>query len=856
MSLLEKAYGELTEADKDSLYKPVGTSGIPYPGVRAEIRGDNDLDIEIGMIADDESPIPVISTRPHDQVVALAYSNMAAPCALLAERELFEQMRLDSNNLFTLVLGIPGWGKTQLAENTAQMMDDRGFIFLNCAERNLEEILWETVIDVGEDYKTAIRNRLRQGSLLPDSRKLLEENFEAALIKNGNGKIVDIDLSKAAIKAADDQKTIDLIRKNTEIFKAIAENEGIPLQSSNVLGIRKIPGPLKRAYDEGRILITDEFTKGQDGSESQLLEFLQWASGMGRDEIKIKSTMSVNGQDETTEYTLRRSERKSGFRVVATGNLTDPMMSREESSPIFSRITKIKVGLPSKMDWEHRVSQVLTGTPLSTHVAFFSAMAHEDADDFGALLLDWRQTKADVEGREVPVRQVMNIRNWQQTRQAVGQIAESFHFVERLLDPTSDLHDPNKPQSGLYDGVRNETRAGFAAANPIDPRLFIRLVLQAEQARASVQKVDTNTGAVPKFNPAAVGRKASLTKAKNSIVAQADFGKHLQEEIENWIGTLTSGMPETRKAIVKEMRERGVAFTLPDQKNTVASFLNQDMFAHIGGIKSIVALREILAKRMRQSNPSLRGSTDNDLIPMDEAAALCEQLSRLPANDSANPNVGRIVTLGNDAKNAFNQAAAIDGIVTEKHKPKKPAASQLLRVGDFLDTLKVPTLANINMRSIWRKTLSNDNILPRNDAYAQLAQIAEGTHKSKIGITTVMTQDDNGEAAPMHVMIDGERKKSLIVADGVDAETKAALGKDYTVVSFGDKDAEEQVAAFIRDTLRHGTRRDQSAELEGQLAAAFLFRAGDTANTQTLAKMMSSKDTQAKAPVYMVQQLG
>lgn len=854
MSLLEKPYGELTAADRDSLYKPIGTSGIPYPGVRAEIRGDNDLDIGIGMIADDESPIPVISTRSHEQVVALAYSNMAAPCALLAERELLEQMRLDASNLFTLVLGIPGWGKTQLAENTAQLMDDRGFIFMNCADRNLEEILWETVIDVGEDYKTAIRNRLRQGSLLPDSRKLLEENFGAALIKNSEGKITDIDLSKAAIKATDDHATLDLIRKNNEIFKTIAENEGIPLQSNNVLGIRKIPGSLKKAYDEGRILITDEFTKGQDGTESQLLEFLQWASGMGRDEIKIKSTMSVNGRDETSEYTLRRSERKAGFRVIGTGNLTDPMLNREESSPIFSRITKIKVNLPSKMDWEHRVSQVLTGTPLSTHVAFFSSMAQDDAEEFGALLLDWRQTKADIEGREVPVRQVMNIRNWKETRQAVGQIADAFHFVERLLDPASDVHDPNKSQSGLYDGVRNEIRAGFAAANPIDPRLFIRLVLQAEQARASVQKVDTNTGAVPKFNPSAVGRKGSLLKAKNPVVAQADFGKHLQEEVENWIGTLTSGMPETRKAIVKEFRERGVAFTLPDQKNTVAQLLNQDMFAGIGGIKSIMALRDTLAKRMRLVNPALRGTTDNELIPMDEAAALCEQLSRLSTNDNANPNVGRIVTLGNDTKHAFNQASAIDGIATAKHKPVKPKASQLIKTTDFLETLKIPTLANINMRSIWRRTLSNDNRLP--SAYAPLAKIAEGTHKSKIGITTIMTQGQNGEAVPVHVMIDGERKKSLIVADAVDDDTKAALGADYTVVTYGEAGAEEQVASFIRDTLRHASRKDSAAELEGQLAAAFLFRAGDTANAETLARMMTRRETQAKVPVYMVQQPG
>ncbi len=866
MSLLEKTYGELTEADKDSLRKPLGVAGISYPEAYRP-KGQSEVDLAMS------GPIPLTSARPYEEVVGLAYSNMAVPSMLEFERRIMEKSNPQSKGFFTLVISPPGWGKTEGAENLATIIDDREspYVFVNCAGRNLEELLWETVIDLGEDYRTALLEKMKTEALKPKSKEILEREFSSdALIKDRHGNIIGINEDKTAtprvIGKDSEGKNIyetplEAFERDIKVLRLIAEFEGIPTQAQNTLGMRKVFNrALEKAMTEGRMLIWDEFAKGVEASEEPLLEFVQWANGMGKDTITVSSTFSVHGRNETAARVLRRSDRAAGFQIVATANPEDPMFQQSDSSPILSRMDMFPMGEPSERDLQHRAGQFLTGLPLSTHMAFFADIWKSDEDEFRELLLEWRESKAKAEGKEIPIGEALRLREFTNTRDAIEKIAQAIFFAKRLIDTKSSLHiaDVNKEgTTRLYDAVRNEIPSGFAAKNPIDPRLLVKRILpEVESGRQAPQIPDAEKGIKPVFDRKALRQPAAKPPSSDPHMMEAEFGTRLQAALERWVLELTANLPDTQKMLIAEFQQRGVAFTLPDQKNTVASLLNQDMFAHIGGIKSIVALREILAKRMRQGNSALRGSTDNDLIPMDEAAALCEQLSRLPTNDNANPNVGRIVTLGNDPKNAFNQAAAIDGIVTEKHKPKKPTASQLVRSSDFLDTLKVPTLANINMRSIWRKTLSNDNVLPRNHAYAQLAQIAEGTHKSKIGITTVMTQGDTGEAVPMHVMIDGERKKSLIVADNVDADTKAALGKDYTVVAFDDADAEEQVTAFIRDTLRHASRRDQAAELEGQLAAAFLFRAGDTANVQSLAKMMSRKDTQAKAPVYMVQQLG
>ena len=150
--------------------------------------------------------------------------------------------------------------------------------------------------------------------------------------------------------------------------------------------------------------------------------------------------------------------------------------------------------------------------------------------------------------------------------------------------------------------------------------------------------------------------------------------------------------------------------------------------------------------------------------------------------------------------------------------------------------------------------MSAESLLPESEDLKPVVQIAEGTHSSKIGITTIMTQSENGAAVPMHVMIDGERRKSLIVTEGADDKTRAALGNGYTVVNYDDPAAEGQVQAFISETLGHGSRKDKAADLEKQVTYAFMLRAGSAQKVQKLSRMLVTKELPTEAPVYMVRQ--
>ena len=566
--------------------------------------------------------------------------------------------------------------------------------------------------------------------------------------------------------------------------------------------------------------------------------------------------MKVNGRDETYAFTFRRKDMKPGFFVTMTGNKdTDGHSTHSLSRSAYSRINPFTIEDPLAVDWKHRISQIMTGLPMSTLYSVFSDMAQDDPEEFGEMMVELRlMGLSDEERAKIPTHQLTMLRNWQQTNVAIEKLADFYMYWSRIIDPNSDLLDPDKSQNATnIDLILPEISAGYRDESAMDFRKVIKDMGEALKAKPDVKPI--NGGSRLRLNFGAVGRKQPMAQSVRPEVVASEFGTRLEKVLVERIGTMTAGRPKLQAALIKEARDRGVIVTPGQDNETISKLLNQDMFAHMGGIKSISALRTILGNRIRTANPSLQGKSDDEVVPLDQAAALCEEASRMSINDNDNPHVGRIITLGNDMAHAFNHAAAVDGIETQQHKPEKPKASQLVRTSDFLETLKVPTLANINMRSIWRRTLSNDNRVPNSPEYAPLVQIAEGTHESKVGITTVMTQDDQGQAVPTHVMIDGDRKQSLIVTDSVDDETRATLGKNYTVVTYGEANAEEKVQAFINDTLTHGGRHE-SPELEGQLISAFLFRAGNKRGVGALPAMMTDKTTVAARPVYMVNQLG
>lgn len=868
MSLLTKKTGKLTADERKALFRAVGTSALPYPASHFVTGPDGQLQMEIGIIADDSCPLAVYADQSHDHVVGLLYRDMAIPSLLHVQKEAILRRAPDSRNRLMAIMGDPGSGKSHMAKMMARVRDPRGAEVVDCGGRYMGDLLWEQVIDYGEDFKTALTARIRSGNLSVPSAKILENHFADALVKDDEGRITDIQWDKTAEphekEGSTKQKPIyesteEAVERSLKLIRTVAEYEGIPTQTVNTVGVKKQPGAIIRAFKEGRELVLDEYTKSIEGSDDSLQTVLQFLTGE-IDEATVENSMKVNGREETYEFTFRREDVKAGFFVTMTGNKDhDGHSTHTLSRSAYSRISPFAIEDPLPVDWKHRVSQIMTGVPLSTLYAVFSDMAQDDPDEFGDMLVELRlMGLSDREKALVPAHQITMLKNWQQTNAAVEKLANFYMYWARIVDPQSDLYDPEKQQNNdNIEQILPEISAGYRDECAIDFRKVIQDVGEALKIKPSVKKIQPGGGL--RLNFSAVGRQQTSIPVVRPEVISSEFGSRMEDVLRERIGTITAGRPKLQEALIKEARERGiVALTSSQealQQQTLSQLLNQDVFEHLGGIKSVVAIRDVLAERMKKDKPEFADKSYAEIVPMDQAAAVCDELSRMSSNDNEDtPRMGRAVLLGDDLDRIFNQVAVIDSVAGPDHKQGKPEAGQLVCTSDFLETLKIPALADINMRSIWRKTMSAESPLPESEDLTPVVQIAEGTHSSKIGITTIMTQSENGAAVPMHVMIDGERRKSLIVTEGADDKTRAALGNGYTVVNYDDPAAEGQVQAFISETLGHGSRKDKAADLEKQVTYAFMLRAGSAQKVQKLSRMLVTKELPTEAPVYMVRQ--
>ena len=869
MGLLNKKTKDLTREECCKLYCAIGTSGLPYPASHFVPNSEGRLEMEIGVIADDKHPLSFYSEMPPEHAIGILYRDMAVPSLLHVQKEAFLRRNLNSNNRLIAIFGFPGSGKDHLAKMMAHIRDPRGAEAVDCGGRYLGDLLFEQVIDFGEDFKTALNDRIKSGDLSQKSIKIFDEEFSDALTKDGDNKVISIDWSKIGVPKNNGterdpkyETTAEAVTRSMDLIEnTIAKWESIPTQTVNTVGIRKQIGSLIRCWQEGRELILNEYTKSIEGSDDSFQTVLQFLTGE-IDEATVENSMKVNGRKETYSFTLRREDMKPGFFVTMTGNEdTDGISTHTLSRSAYSRIDPFTIKDPLPRDWKHRISQTLTGVPLSTLYSVFSDMAQDDPEDFGEMMMEMRLMGLnDKERTKVPPHHITMLKNWQETNAAVEKLADYYMYLSRIIDINSNLYDPDIGQNATnIDLIMPEISARYRDERAIDFRKFIKILDKALRVEPEIKTIDKKSSL--RINFGTIGKKLTEPVFRPEVLASI-LGTRLETALLENIGLITEGRPQLQTALVNEAYERGILTMIPPNKEstdtpppTIASLLNQDMFTYAGGIESITTLREILIKRMKKEDPALEDTSDDDLVSLDQATALCEKISHLSANDNKDPYVGQIVTLS--TTDSFNKAAAIDSINSKEHKSVRPKDSQLVQTSDFLDTLRIPTLASINMRNIWRETLSTlskEGIIPDTPEYTALVELAENTHESKIGITTIMTQNAENKAVPSHIMVDGERKKSLFVTDSIDNKTKEDIGKDCTLVSYNDDGAEEKVVSFITDTLKQSAHKGRVTELESQLLQAFLFRSGDSKKISSLSNMMTNKKTPITSPVYIINQ--
>lgn len=877
MNLLEKKLSELTEEDLREMTWHVGTTALPYPGIIYTYNNDAGTRIpEIGLLADDAHPLAVYSNRSHEYVLGKLYREMAIPSLLEVQQKALEIRAPSSRNRIMLILGKPGLGKTHIVKTIADVCDKRGPLVVDCGDRYMGDLLWEQVIDYGQGFKSALTEKIKANALKPRSTQSLEEEFPDALVKDAKGIITDIDWEKAAkprkhpIPATEKFETsVQATERVMEIIKKIAAFEDIPTQAVNSVGIKKIPGVAKQAHDQGLSLILDEYTKSEEGSDGSLQNYIQYVNGE-IDEVTMTNSMKVDGDERTYSYTLRRDDMRAGFCVYMTGNSEeDGVTTHTLPTSVFSRVLTAEIHDPLPTDWKHTIGRELTGLPESTILSLFPDVLNspDDKEEFGETLRELRKLGLPEEQR-VPEYQMTLLTNWEQTRTAIDQLADLYRFWARIINQDSDLYDSQN--TAVYktevEEIRPEISGDYASKNIMDFRKVIRDVMEALKERPAVRKIGSGTGLRIQFS--AIGKKALVTPEDPDVVA-SELGSHLAQILYDRICSTTQGKPHLQAALINEGFRCGI-FT-PDTpkpgQQTISTLLNQDQFKSAGGIRNVTKLRSALISRLKKTDPALQGKPDAQVISMGEAVRACEELAALTRDEEAPRRDHRLIILGKDLSHIFNQTAAVDG-ERLKERPA-PAADELVSVSDFLDSLKIPVIANANLQGIWPRDnargLKNHPLpdTPRErETYQSVIQaldVTENSHSSNIGLQSLVMQGADGGKVPVHILFDQTRNKALIVTEKADEATKAALSDNFTVITYDDPNISGRISAFVNETLQDPSRphtEEAVAQNEKALTWAFTFLVSgyDANSMHQLASMMSQRESaehHIKTPVYL-----
>jgi hypothetical protein len=783
-----------------------------------------------------------------------------------------------------LVLGKPGRGKTHGALTIADMCDNRGPIFVDCGDRYMGDLLWEQVIDYGQSFKPALIKKIKEGRLSSDSIRIFNEELPGVLVRSDGdmGHIVGIDWDKATerrklSKDTDEKEryesSVEATDRVMEIIKKVAVLEDIPTQAVNSVGLKKVPGLIKRIHDEGLTGILDEYTKSEEGSDGGLQNVLQYFSG-GVNEVTITNPMRVDGEVES--YTLRREDMRAGAFIYMTGNNEDDGVTTHGlPASVYSRVLIAEVLDPLPTDWKQFIGRQLTGLPVSTICSLFPDVVNnpDEKEEFGGLLREMRILGLSQEQtKQVPEYELTLLTHWKETRAAIDKLADFYRFWARIIDQDSDLYDTQNAATykAEVEDIRSEIMGDYAQKHVVDFRKVIRDVADSLRDHPTVRKIGSGTGL--RFNLAAVGKKAHVTAEDPEAIA-AELGTHLSKLLYNRVCAVTQGKPRLQAILLKEGYDRGIFppdTPIPGQQ-TIITLLDQDQdqYKAAGGIKNVIKLRSALASRLKRSDSSLKGKPDGQVVSMGEAAQACTELASLTVDEEAPKRDNRLIILGKDLGHMFNQAAAVDNDVLKAHGIAAPEADELVSVSDFLDSLRIPAIANANIQGIWprdnaaglRARPPEETPKGRENVQSVLnaLEVTENSHSSKIGMQALIMQGEDGEKVPVHVVYDQTRNKALIVTEKADAATRAALSGDFTVLTYDDENLAGRITAFVNETLGDPSRpstEEAVTQIEKALTWAFSFLVSgyDADNVKRLDVMMARRESEehhVKTPIFL-----
>ncbi len=781
--LLLKKRQDITEAERQSLIRPLGIAGLPFPTADLVKNEKGEYVYEIFIVQDARKPVTVFSDRTIEEVTGDMYREMPVPAMMYLSQEILEHTDPRRGDRVLFLLGDSGWGKSHEFKKIARQLHPEGAIVVDMGGMNAQELIWKTVIDYGKGVRELFDKRLKEGLVSDESLKLLEDEFPGSVVrkqaKGGLDTPEEVSINWDLVgsrrqrfnEAEQKMETIEdrgaAVQRAKEIMQHIYETEKIALQS-NSFGIKTVKGELVVAWETKRPFLADEITKAIPSTLNSLQSVLEVMNN-NNESYRAVNPIPESGQrgdnDSPPFIEIRASDMGGSFLLGLAGNeASDGVTTFALSKSTSARTVELHVGDAQAIDWAHRTSQVLSGLPVTTLNYILAKAIEQDPTGYPGFLIDLRTLGLTADQiNAIPPHQIEALKRYDETAKASKQMAELWYIADRMSKEDPEL----MKQDAFKDLV--EELSEYSGKLNVTPRKIIQIVNKSLHHS-------------PKSRPVAEAKvnfniKATLANLDTSVVGNAEpawrtLGENASDAIRKDLANMTVGMRKVRSALMKLAEENGIMppdfkeAAVSDTVQTVASLLKFDEHKDAGGSAELQELRSIILTALRAEYKNLRKS-DDTVLPMDRLASAVKLVQeQKKASEFSfvvpNNNIDQI------RQEPLVVARAMP--VFELEEPEKSADFELVDFHSVLDAFILPQFFEQNRERMWPTGFVDSLIHPpknKTDEKGELVlvngqpvpdiepyKIAEGKGEWGLNMTIVSAADKKGDPVNLWVIED------------------------------------------------------------------------------------------------------
>ena len=833
----------------------VGIPGRPLPIMMPNPDATSAEDAyRLEAIEDAENPIIIWSMRPYDEVIGLLYRLLPTPSMLPLFYETLQLLQVENERRIQFYIGKHGSGKSFLGRLVGDVLHPEGSITVNCADRDLNELLFETVLDMqaNPDLYTKINERLREGSMNSTSIAALKAVVgEAFTTKNGapwidferiGGSRTETVVSDEGIHETQvvfsDANTRDVV----ETLLKIAQVEGLSKEAA-FMPIRSQLGLLPRVWNEGRVVHLEEYNKCKEGSDTCLHPVLQVFNG---ENLKCR-VYGTGGMS----FGFDNRERLPGFFCYLDGNMqADGVATHTLSASANDRILPNIIQDMIREDWQHRWCQLLTGLPI--RILYDSKKDQWDADpeSFTRFL----QMIRGLGRVDVPPSHRHYIDRWQDVLDATEIISRYNKLYDEMTNPDSAAN-----REGKYPELFSEVDEEFYNMAGGSMRRNIYYFKMALLGRPLTKQPHLSSG---------YDLSQDWTKPPETQVTKQDYnpaeklGTNISSIFYRDMVRLTLGLGKLQLYARLKAACESLRITKPELSEgaNVDGVYLEDLLNSAGGIlNKNKEVQELFCAHLREALAGTPLSRENDhLMTLDQIGTALSKAAERNLPQHADPRVSYLVAQNYQAlvsvDNLLAAMATVDA-VGPGGKTNPPEGKDLMGHDELLVALALPKTGRRSLQALWPQGLYNA-VSPLLRDFDESLLIASGKSGLGIALTTVVVKQFGGAVSYVHVLRDTRKDLVLVVGEPVsDALVNFMKSGNVEYVARGQGNARTKIQTFLNRLLIQAP-----PETEALLAAAFFLRNGmmgfdlgrniDRLDGMKVADLLNSAECLPQRPVY------